>query len=385
MASSNWSTTLIMYLDDKNSSNNYTTQCTFNVASFLRYAGTFVVIFGLIGNFLSILVFSRKALRTRSCSIYFLALSVSDVSVLISYTIENLLYHGYEIQLLSNSFMCKIIIFLIYASTDISNYLLTLAAIDRCVLIFNTSIQYRFCRQSTAKLLIAFVVILFSLVNCHFLFGFQLDQYGACLPTSTLYIDFYVRHYDSYIDIIKTVLIPFLIIFLCNTFIIFKYSRGRNSIVSKSTNSRSKNRRRKEKDRQLTWFLLSTSILFILLSLPSEINDFVRTHLSQNFQMNNACQLWAITTFLILLHQINHASHFYVYTLTGPIFRKEFQKLICFFRRINQQKNGMNIGPRRTSAFLHDTQFDGIDDGRLSINILAKKTSTPRVSFNPDL
>ena len=385
MGSSNYSTTLIMYLENQNSSSNYTTQCTFNVGSFLRYAGTLVVICGLIGNFLSILVFSRKALRSRSCSIYFLALSVSDVSVLISYTIENLLYHGYEIQLLSNAFMCKMTIFLIYASTDISNYLLTLAAIDRCVLISNTSAQYRFCRQSTAKLLIALVVILFSLINSHFLFGFQLDSTGACLPTTTLYIDFYIHHYDSYIDIIKTVLIPFLVIFLCNTFIIFKYTRQRNSVMSKSS-SRNKTRRRKEKDRQLTWFLLSTSILFILLSLPSEINDFVRTHLSQTFQMNNACQLWAITTFLILLHQINHASHFYVYTLTGPIFRKEFQKLICFFRRINQPKKANNIGPKRTSAFLHGgTQLDDIDDGRLSVNILAKKTSTSHVSFNSDL
>ena len=46
---------------------------------------------------------------------------MSDVNVLIGYMIENLLFHGYGIQLLSNSFMCKAIIFLIYASTDISN------------------------------------------------------------------------------------------------------------------------------------------------------------------------------------------------------------------------------------------------------------------------
>ena len=384
MVSSNWTTTLIMYMENNHSSTNYSTQCTFNVASFLRYAGTLVVIFGFIGNFLSIMVFSRKALRTRSCSIYFLALSMSDVNVLIGYTIENLLYHGYEIQLLSNSFMCKTIIFLIYASTDISNYLLTLAAIDRCVLIFNTSTQYRFCRQSTAKIMIAFVVILFSLINSHFLFGFHIDQNGSCMPTSTLYIDFYVHHYDSYIDIIKTVLIPFIIIFFCNIFIIFKYTRGRNSLISKSSATRGKTRRRKEKDRQLTWLLISTSLLFILLSLPSEINDFVRTHLSQTFQMKNACQLWAITTVLILLHQINHASHFYVYTLTGPIFRKEFQKLICIFRQTTPQKTSNPIS-RRTSVLLQGLQPDEIDNGRLNSNTLQKTISTPRVSFKADL
>jgi hypothetical protein len=295
------------------------------------------------------------------------------------YTIENLLYHGYGIQLLSNSFMCKIIIFLIYASTDISNYLLTLAAIDRCVLVSNAPSRYRFCRQSTAKLMITFVVILFSLINSHFLFGFQIDETGSCLPTSIKYIAFYIHHYDSYIDIIKTVLIPFIIIFICNTFIIFKYTRRRNSITSKCS-IRGKSRHRREKDRQLTWFLFSTSILFILLSLPSEINDFVRTHLSENFQMNYACQLWAGTTVFILIHQINHASHFYVYTLTGPIFRKEFQKLICVFQKATNKKDS-----KRPSLTMHCAQHQNLDNQRLSWDRIPKPSSKVRVSFKSNV
>lgn len=344
-----------------NSSANYTMRCSLNVALFLRYGGTLVVILGCIGNFLSILVFSRKALRSRSCSIYFLALSLSDISVLIGYTLENLLYHGYNIQLLSNSFMCKTIIFLIYASTDISNYLLTLAALDRCILISSSPIRYRFCRQSTAKLMIVLVVVLFSLMNSHFLFGFQIDDDGSCLPASPNYIYFYVNHYDSYIDIIKTVLVPFIMIFMCNSFIIFKYTR-RNSLISHHS-IRRKNRRRREKDRQLTWFLFSTSILFILLSLPSEINDFVRTNLSRTFQIQYACYLWASTTLFILLHQINHASHFYVYTLTGPIFRKEFTKLICFLQNQTPKKTLFSYSRRQSEV--NYTQHDDMDDRRI--------------------
>jgi len=381
----NWTTLLIMYMET-NTSTNYTTNCTYNVSYFLQYVGTFVVVCGLIGNFLSILVFSRKALRTRSCSVYFLALSMSDVHVLIGYTIENLLYHGYGIQLLSNSFMCKSTIFLIYASTDISNYLLSLAAIDRCVLISNSPYHFRFCRQSTAKFLIGFVVILFSLINSHFLYGFRIDQTGSCLPSTNLYIAFYIHHYDSYIDIIKTVLIPFTIIFFCNTFIIIKYTRQRNSFNMNSKNglTRRKSRRRKEKDRQLTWFLLSTSILFILLSLPSEINDFIRTRLSNTFQINYTCELWALTTLLILIQQTNHASHFYVYTLTGPIFRKEFQKLICFWSESMQKKDSLQ-NSRRPSCINNFTQHYDIDDRRFSIAIPTKIGVNPRTSFKLDV
>ncbi|CAF3481735.1 unnamed protein product [Rotaria socialis] len=356
-----------MMYNQTNSSTNYTTQCRFDVGSFLRYAGTLVIIFGCIGNFLSILVFSRKTLRSRSCSIYFLALNVSDICVLISYTIESLLFHGYSIQLLSNSFMCKSVIFLIYASTDISNYLLTLAAMDRCILISNSTLRYRFCRKLTAKLMIIFVVVTLGLTNSHFLVGFHVDKDGFCLPTTGNYNYFYVHHYDSYIDIIKTVLIPFTIIFICNTIIIFKYTR-RDILLSMSSTKR-KNRRRKEKDRQLTWLLISTSLLFIILSSPSEINDFVRTHLSQHFQMKYSCELWAITTFLILLHQTNHASHFYVYTLTGPIFRKEFQKLFCSYQKQTSKKALFNVYSKKQSIEINSIQNEELADQSLVVQL----------------
>lgn len=327
MSNLNSSTSWIIYSQKSNSSN-YIIQCGFDIALFLRYAGTIIVILGFIGNFLSIFVFSRKSLRSRSCSMYFLALNVSDIWVLVGFTLENLLPNGYGIQLLSSVFMCKFVVFLIYASTDISNYLLTLAAIDRYVLVSFGSAHHRFCRKSTAKSLITVVVLVFSLINSHILFGFHIGQNGSCLPTSTKYAIFYYDHYDSYIDIIKTVLIPFVIIFICNILIISDLARTNNILRRTSTFRR---RRRQEKDRQLTGFLLLTSILFIVLSLPSEINDFLRTKFTAEFQMKHACQLLASTTVFILLHQSNHASHFYVYTLTGPIFREEFQKFILSF------------------------------------------------------
>jgi hypothetical protein len=380
MATLNWSMIMTIYLE-KNSSTNYTTQCAFDVAAFLRYVGTLIVILGFMGNFLSIIVFSRKTLRSRSCSMYFLALSMSDFCVLIGYTFESLLFHGYGIQFLSNAFMCKSVIFLIYASTDISNYLLTLAAIDRCVLVSHPTAHYRFCRKSVAKFFITFIVLMFSLINSHFLYGFDVDGTGACLPISMEYINFYIRHYDSYIDIIKTVLIPFIIILTCNTFIILKLTR-KHSLLLQSC-SGNQNRRRQEKDRQLTGFLLLSSIVFIILSLPSEINDFVRTYLTHQFQINYACELWMSTTILILLHQVNHASHFYIYTLTGPIFRKELQKLLCYFREKSPKKE-LNDQSRKPSTPDACTHHDSVDDQELSL-FLRQTHSPVRASCRSDV
>jgi hypothetical protein len=146
--------------------------------------------------------------------------------------------------------------------------------------------------------------------------------------------------------------------------------------------SRRRSRRRQEKDRQLTGFLLLTSLLFILLSLPSEINDVLRTHFTQEFQIEYACQLWISTTIVILLHQINHASHFYVYTLTGPIFRKEFKKFVCN-RRQNQQKKSCDYTTRQSITTRY-THHDDVDDRRLS-SFLRQTHSLARISNKSDV
>ena len=357
-----WSTAFSLGIE-QNRSSTVSDECLDGVALFLRYAGTFVVIFGLIGNILSMIVFTRKRLRFRSCSMYFLALSVSDICVLVGYTFESLLFHAYGIQLLSKSISCKLIIFSIYASTDVSNYFLTLAAIDRCVLISNQATHHRFCQRSVAKYLIIFVICFFCLINGHVLYGFRVDQNGSCLPSSTPYVEFYFNYYDSYIDIVKTVLIPFLLIFGCNIFIVYHLSRKRFSLKRNSSTTGRNRRRRQEKERQLTGFLLFTSILFIIFSLPSEINDFLRTKLTDQFQRKYTCQLWTLTSILILLHQLNHASHFYVYTLTGPIFRREFRNLF----RSSENK--------RASIITRLTQRDG-SEARRSSSLTPKTVPT---------
>ncbi|CAF1176094.1 unnamed protein product [Didymodactylos carnosus] len=300
--------------------------CPVDTTLFVRYVGTTVVILGYIGNFLSIYIFSRKALRTRSCSWLFLALAISNCFVLTGYTTESLLLHGYYIKVLSHWSLCKMVIFLIYASTDISNYLLTAAAIDRCIAVNCISARHTFCKPKIAKCEILFLIIIMSFINAHFLFGFHMDKKKNCSPKKHQYEIFFIHHYDSYVDIIKSILIPFTIMIICNLIIIFRLFRKLPITIKHK-----KSQRRQEKDRQLTLCLVITSFIFFILTLPSEVNDFLRSKINQKSQEKYVCQLWFLTTVLIIIYQINYASHFYIYTLTGSIFRKELKK-ICFLK-----------------------------------------------------
>ncbi|CAF5109949.1 unnamed protein product [Rotaria sp. Silwood1] len=128
---------------------------------------------------------------------------------------------------------------------------------------------------------------------------------------------------------------------------------------------------------------------------PDDLHDNAKTFLTvwrsqqradtdgRQFQIDYACQLWTSTTIFILLHQIHHASHFYVYTLTGPMFRKEFQKFICHYKNTNHKEN-LNDFPRRATIMSPQTNHEDTDDQRLGV-FLRQTRSFSRLSFKTDV
>lgn len=63
-----------------------------------------------------------------------------------------------------------------------------------------------------------------------------------------------------------------------------------------------------------------------MFTLPTEINDTVRAFRPPTrSQTEGAMAL--MTAIFIALGQLNHAIHFYIYTLTGRVFRNELFKL----------------------------------------------------------
>ena len=70
-------------------------------------------------------------------------------------------------------------------------------------------------------------------------------------------------------------------------------------------------------------------LAFLVFTLPTEINDTVRAFRPSNFsQPKGAMAL--ITAIFIAMGQLNHAIHFYIYTLTGGVFRNELINIFTF-------------------------------------------------------
>jgi hypothetical protein len=90
-----------------------------------RSFGPLIACLGIVGGTLSLLVFRRKSLRKKSCSIYFLYLALADLLCMICWLVYFVLpLYNISILTLSN-FSCKIFIFAMYFAFDLANYILS--------------------------------------------------------------------------------------------------------------------------------------------------------------------------------------------------------------------------------------------------------------------
>ncbi|CAF2699617.1 unnamed protein product [Rotaria sp. Silwood2] len=197
------------------------------------------------------------------------------------------------------------------------------------------------------------------IINSHIFWGFEIvneQSQKNCLPSKTkivyhnkpnsLTYDRFYAIFDS-LDMLFAVLIPFIVI------------RSITTVLSTTVQSK-KTRKRYEKERQLTVMLLGSAAAFLVFTLPTEINDTVRAFHPPNLsQPKGAMAL--MTAVFIAMEQLNHAIHFYIYTLTGRVFRNELIQLFTFskYTSLTQQKSislrRMNNDHQVNSLIKHKT------------------------------
>ncbi|CAF1073138.1 unnamed protein product [Rotaria sp. Silwood1] len=338
--------------------------CTFTNGILIRYFGTIIFIIGIISTLLSICVFTRKPLRRKSCCFYFLILAISDSIHLSTMTIEHLPY-SFKIDLIVfYSIICKFTIFIIYFSNHLSNIVITLASIDRFILIYYPSHSKRFCKTSKAKWLVLIVIIILLFSTGHILYGYEKialivndsqHVYDCNIRHDNLFYKSFFNFYDSYIEGICFVLIPFIIMSLCSILIIFQITGTRKTI---RFNNRIHNTRLRDKDIQLCCMLIGTSFAFLFLCLPAEIND-IFNYISHE----RSCYHWFRKVILMLMQQIYYAGHFYIYTLTSQLFRKHLYAIL-FTRKhqkyIKTQPISYGITDQRSSIRTENKQMKTI-------------------------
>ena len=213
------------------------------------------LILGTFTNILSIIVFSRKSMRTKSTFIYLALMASTDLVVLLLGSMRDYLAYDYEI-FINGVWFCRFHVFLFFLMCQFSSWLLVCANLDRfLIIIYHFRFKMWCTREIAIKTAITIFTILF-LVNFHFLLFIDSSHLVVASSTSntTSYVQinpivyrdciisepkWYIKFYTTiycWIDSFIFSFIPFFIIVICNLTLIRKVSTFKKKKNSRNSN-----------------------------------------------------------------------------------------------------------------------------------------------------
>lgn len=127
------------------------------------------IIFGTVGNLLSLAVLLRHKMRIHSTFTYLTVLSVCDTLVLYFGLMRDYLVHKYDVDV-QGAWLCKVHVFAFYFVLHMASWLLVAVNIDRLIAASFLSLSKKWCTPHMA-LKVSFIIALVLIsLNAHFLF-----------------------------------------------------------------------------------------------------------------------------------------------------------------------------------------------------------------------
>ncbi len=307
------------------------------------YLSFILVIVGLIGNGFSVLVFTSREMRAISSNFYLLMLAVSDSLYLLSVFLAKVLTHLRCFHMKDtladiynrSHIMCKLLQFFLDVFSDYSTCLILVFTIERFIAV---SIPLKFkeiCTLPRAKMVCLglLAVIMLSTSPYHMSMLGLHPQFPVCIVL--------LDHEDmfSLLYLIEAVIyriIPVLLIAIFNAFIIIRVvavSRVRKNRRGKQKNSVKTNKqshsKKDDRNRQLTITLILVSTTYIITYLPVLIH-YILWKLQRLKKVDLSDEQMVIAeNFAKTLYIVGFASNFFLYTVSGKVFRKQLIYITC--------------------------------------------------------
>ncbi|CAF1470789.1 unnamed protein product [Adineta ricciae] len=241
-------------------------------------------------------------------------------------------FHSYFVQ--RSIILCRTYKFLTSYFSHCAVWILCVISLERAAVtkryVWN---QYVFSRKHSYCTLVLIYFILF-LLNLHYLlfFGSKEDKINGMKFNRSLVMcssnanrlsarryELFLTYYFSWMDFFINSLIPFLIILIANTNVM--YSVCKSHLLMRKLGMR---HTRSPRDNQLAYILFVSTFLFVLLTFPLRIFSVIEPYL--NYEQKYLVLLNGMMRFLLYL---DHGFGFYLYTFTGELFRRELRKILC--------------------------------------------------------
>lgn len=335
----------------------------FPIEKVLSFYTIVLIIIGTICNLTSFFIMLKKNIRKYSCMRYLCILCLTDTIVLYQWNLNTFFKYnlsvppGYKDLEEISLFWCRWISYLAFSSLQLSSWLLSMVSLDRLMIVYLPMWKSFINKKNRVNILIFFIVVTIFSLNMHLLFlnGYTIETYTNIYKNSSngsydQSVICYRNKFDpEYIfpkweraHLIIYNLLPFSIMFFCNSMIIYNIKFARK--IQSKTKSGNKKKKR------MTYMLILVTFSFMFLTLPSVIvHTFFTEFLSKksyrrivNIIVNN------------LLHT-SHSINFFLYVFSAPNFRLEVSKTFEFlwkrFKTIKSDNTGNTFLTSRTTRF----------------------------------
>ncbi|CAF1104426.1 unnamed protein product [Didymodactylos carnosus] len=242
---------------------------------------------------------------------------------------NRILYDGFHtIPWIYSNTYCKLRYYIPYTARTLSSTFIALACIDR----FASSSQHPKIRHFN-QLKIAYTVIIITTILCllifvHVLVYFNieltLDQYNRLLPSCYAQRGFY-RIFADFFYLTCYTLIPPFVMTIFSILIVRNVLKSRYQVDPTTATIRNLRRR----DQQLIVMLVFQVVSIVITTLPHSIQKLYSTYTINSPKTSlTLAQNNFVLQLVRSISYINHASSFYVFTLSGQIFRYELFRII---------------------------------------------------------
>ena len=351
------------------------------------YAGMPIIVFGTVGNVLSLFVLGRKKMRRIPTSIFLMVLAVVD-TVCLYQIVFHAWYFGLTGVYLRNSSLmaCRSMRFLLVAGQWSSAWIIVGVSFQRVVAV-SVPLKSRVLNTVKSSILGVVGILVVSMgVSSHFFWTFGrawVEKDNSTLLIECAKIDkHFVYTIWPWIDLVASSLVPFLLLIIFNSIIIYHVRRGKklhnsHNIIQRPSSSSSSSS-------SLTAMVLTLSISFLILTLPSHVYFCARPlwYFTKNRRAMEADHL--VYTIVSLIKGLNFSSNILLYSFSGTLFRGQLHALFCGGKSrgamLYDVTNGRQTCSRYGSRSL--TSLNTIKEEELRVKLMLNVSAPKRRFWN---
>ena len=317
------------------------------------YVMPIIIAVGIVGNTISLVVFTATKLRSHSSSVYLAALAVSDTCFLLCTLVVWVSRVGMNVVNMQP--WCALVVYLTFVCSFLSVWIVVAFTIERFIVVCFPLRRRHMLRPFQARSCV-FILAIASLIIYSFLLWMTrvVDQpNGDGKVCHTLPKHAQALHILTQIDIFLTLVVPLFTIISLNSAIMISIYRSsqtmplpwspssssRNQVVlwvehDRSNTMSSDSTRPTRRNMRSTKMLLIVSTVFVLLNLPSHVFRLRYTVIFflklEYHPSGNESGLYSIAE---LLYYVNFAVNFFLYSICASNFRKGLADLIRCIRQ----------------------------------------------------